>query len=132
MRITLNDEPAVAGARQFPGGFDGEAWITHLARPGADTELSVQRVVFAPGALTTWHSHPRGQIMHIISGLGSVQVKGEDARILRPGDTVVAPPGEQHRHGAAPGSPVVMIAVQGGRSGGGVDGVVEWGTSGDD
>jgi quercetin dioxygenase-like cupin family protein len=130
MRITPNDEPAVPGDVQFPGGFDGAVWITHLARPGNDTDLSVQQVVFAPGTLTGWHSHPYGQILHVVSGLGSIQVEGEEARILHPEDTVIAPPSERHRHGAAPDSPMVMFAVQGGASSGGVDGVVDWSASG--
>jgi hypothetical protein len=38
-----------------------------------------------------------------ISGFGQVQAEGGKFVELRPGDSIWAPPGERHWHGAAPG-----------------------------
>ena len=59
-------------------------------------------VSFTPGARTAWHSHPLGQTLYCISGVGRVQRKGEPVQELRPGDTVIIPPNQLHWHGAAP------------------------------
>ena len=104
--------------------FAGEVWIDHLARPGELTSLSVQRVYFTPGARTPWHAHPRGQIIHVIAGVGRVQERGGAVRVIRAGDTVVAPAGEWHWHGATPDTAMTMIAVQGADETGAV---VQWG-----
>ena len=37
---------------------------------------SSNRVSFEPGARTNWHSHPLGQTLYVISGVGRVQTKG--------------------------------------------------------
>jgi quercetin dioxygenase-like cupin family protein len=64
--------------------------------------LSSNRVSFEPGARTNWHSHPLGQTLYVISGVGRVQTKGEPVREIRPGDVVWIPPGEKHWHGGSP------------------------------
>jgi quercetin dioxygenase-like cupin family protein len=59
-------------------------------------------VHFTPGARTAWHSHPVGQVLYAVSGVGRVQLEGEDVQILYPGDTAMIPPNTRHWHGAAP------------------------------
>ncbi|MFF7190427.1 cupin domain-containing protein [Streptomyces sp. NPDC008222] len=98
--------------------------MDELATPGADTQLSMLRVHFAPGARTDWHCHPCGQILHAVDGVGVIQLRGEDVRTIRAGDTVVAPAGEWHWHGAAVDAMMTMIAVQGADADGAV---VHWG-----
>jgi Uncharacterized conserved protein, contains double-stranded beta-helix domain len=124
MRIIASGSETVRGDIEFGGNFSGDAWIDHLARPGDDSDLSVQMVYFAPGSRTAWHLHPNGQVLHIVSGEGHIQERNGDIRTLRPGDTVVTPPGEWHWHGAAPNTPMVMFAVQ---QPGEDDALVEWG-----
>lgn len=105
--------------------FSGDVWIDHLVRPNEDSRLSVQRVYFSPGARTPWHEHPDGQIIYVVFGVGRIQHRGGSVRTVRAGDTVVAPAGEWHWHGAAPDSAMTMIAVQGTDRDGNV---VHWGT----
>ena len=50
------------------------------------------RVTFEPGARTAWHTHPLGQTLHVITGVGRAQTWGGPVRELRPGDTVWIPP----------------------------------------
>jgi quercetin dioxygenase-like cupin family protein len=69
-------------------------------------------VAFEPGARTNWHSHPLGQTLYVISGVGRVQAKGAPIREIRPGDVVWIPAGEKHWHGASPTNGMTHIAMQ--------------------
>ena len=69
-------------------------------------------VTFEPGARTAWHTHPFGQTLVVLSGLGLAQVWGGPIREIRPGDTVWFEPGEKHWHGAAPASAMSHLAFQ--------------------
>lgn len=70
------------------------------------------RVSFDPGARTAWHTHPLGQTLFVLSGRGLVGVRGAAPQVIRPGDTVWIPPGEEHWHGAGPETAMVHIAIQ--------------------
>jgi len=78
----------------------------------ARARLVVNRVSFEPGARTAWHSHPLGQTLYVISGVGRVQTKGGPMREIRPGDVVWIPPGEKHWHGGSPTTSMTHIAMQ--------------------
>jgi quercetin dioxygenase-like cupin family protein len=120
--MRINDDQA-ASQQGEKRHYAGEVWMDQLAAPGADTRLSMLRVHFSPGASAGWHQHPCGQILHVIAGAGRVQVRGEEVRTLRAGDTVVTPAGEWHWHGAAPDAMMTMISVQGADADGAV---VHW------
>jgi quercetin dioxygenase-like cupin family protein len=64
--------------------------------------MRATNVHFTPGARTAWHSHPVGQVLYAVSGVGRVQLEGEPVQILHPGDTALIPPNTRHWHGAAP------------------------------
>ncbi|MTV13031.1 MULTISPECIES: cupin domain-containing protein [Bradyrhizobium] len=74
--------------------------------------LNASRVSFEPGARTAWHTHPLGQTLYVISGIGRVQAKGGPIREIRPGDVVWIPPNEKHWHGASPDNSMTHIAMQ--------------------
>lgn len=57
-------------------------------------------VTFQPGGRTNWHSHPRGQLLVVISGQGWFQAEGEPVRTISAGDVIWTPPGVRHWHGA--------------------------------
>jgi quercetin dioxygenase-like cupin family protein len=69
-------------------------------------------VTFTPGARTAWHTHPLGQTLYVVSGLGRAQSWGGPIREIRPGDTIWFAPGEKHWHGAGPTSAMAHIAMQ--------------------
>ena len=81
-------------------------------RRQAPARLVCNRVSFEPGARTAWHTHPLGQTLYVISGVGRVQAKGGPIREIRPGDVVWIPPGEKHWHGASPTNGMTHIAMQ--------------------
>ena len=68
----------------------------------APSRMRATNVHFTPGARTAWHSHPVGQVLYAVSGVGRVQLEGEEVQILYPGDTAMIPPDTRHWHGAAP------------------------------
>jgi len=73
--------------------------------------LSGATVTFEPGARTAWHTHPLGQTLLVVSGLGRVQRQGGGIEEIRPGDIVWFEPDEKHWHGAAPDCAMSHIAV---------------------
>lgn len=92
--------------------FDGEVWIQPVL--GADDSPTQRSAVvsFAAGARTVWHTHPRGQMLFIISGVCHAQREGSEVERLTAGDAAWFAPGEKHWHGSAPGHPMVHLAVQ--------------------
>ena len=81
-----------------------------ITRNGVDTNAS--SVHFTPGARTAWHTHPNGQTIFVIEGLGLAQRRGGPVEVIRPGDRVFFEPGEHHWHGAAPNRFMTHIAIQ--------------------
>ena len=92
--------------------FTGTVWQDPVVDPPAPARVRAARVAFEPGARTNWHTHPLGQTLHVLSGVGRVCLRGETARVIRAGDTVWIPPGEEHWHGAGPETAMVHLAIQ--------------------
>ena len=92
--------------------------------PGAAGEPRVRAasVTFEPCARTAWHTHPLGQTLIVISGLGWAQRDGGAIEEIRPGDVVWFAPNEKHWHGATPTTAMTHIAIQEALDGK----VVEW------
>ncbi|WP_445681156.1 cupin domain-containing protein [Radicibacter daui] len=85
-------------------------------------EMTAMRASLDPGTVTRWHSHPAGQFLLAVSGLGRVQKSGGPIETLQPGDLVWFAPGERHWHGASEAMPFTYVSIQpvaGGR-------VVDW------
>jgi quercetin dioxygenase-like cupin family protein len=91
--------------------FTGTVWQDPINTPPGPARVNSARVAFEPGARTAWHTHPLGQTLFVVSGVGRVQTKGGPISEIRPGDTVWIPPGEKHWHGASPGNGMVHIAM---------------------
>jgi len=92
--------------------FTGTVLQDPIITQQAPARLVANRVAFEPGARTAWHSHPLGQTLYVISGVGRIQTKGGPVREIRPGDVVWIPPEEKHWHGGAPTTGMVHIAMQ--------------------
>jgi quercetin dioxygenase-like cupin family protein len=92
--------------------FTGTVWIDEIATNAEPSRVRSVRVSFEPGARTAWHTHPLGQVLHVLSGEGLVQAEGEPVRAIHPGDTVTIAPGERHWHGAGPQNTMVHLALQ--------------------
>lgn len=92
--------------------FTGTVWQDPIIVAAAPARLVVNRVSFEPGARTNWHSHPFGQTLYVVAGLGLVQKEGEAVREIRPGDVVWIPPGEKHWHGGSSTNGMTHLAMQ--------------------
>lgn len=109
MRVVLfEDVQARRGPEEW---FAGTVWMEASPADAAEPDASVFRVSFEPGARTNWHTHPEGQILHILTGTARVQREGGRVVSLSPGDVVYFSPGERHWHGAAPDSFMVHLAL---------------------
>ena len=92
--------------------FTGAVRIDPLFAPPEPARAAGNLVTFEPGARTAWHTHPLGQTLIVISGLGRVQRDGGPIEEIRPGDVVWFAPGEKHWHGASPTTAMSHIAIQ--------------------
>src|SRR3954447_18004767 len=91
--------------------FTGSVFIDAVAAPSEGSRLSASSVHFTPGARTAWHTHPNGQTIYVIEGVGRAQRRGGPLEVIRPGDRVFFEPGEEHWHGAAPTRLMTHLAM---------------------
>ncbi|MER8491607.1 cupin domain-containing protein [Mesorhizobium australicum] len=92
--------------------FTGTVRIDPLFNPFDAARVQGAQVTFEPGARTAWHTHPLGQTLIVVSGLGRVQREGGPVEEIRPGDVVWFGPGEKHWHGASAETAMAHIALQ--------------------
>jgi quercetin dioxygenase-like cupin family protein len=114
-RISLMDikrsgaQPSSKGPTDW---FTGTVRIDPLFSPPEPARVAGALVTFEPGARTAWHTHPLGQTLLVMTGLGFVQREGGPVEEIRPGDVVWFPPGEKHWHGATATTAMSHIAIQ--------------------
>jgi quercetin dioxygenase-like cupin family protein len=108
MQITRNSLDTGTGSSDW---FTGSVHVDTIAAPAASSRLSASSVHFAPGARTAWHTHPNGQTIWVLEGVGRCQRRGGPVEVIRPGDRVFFEPGEDHWHGAAPTRFMTHIAM---------------------
>lgn len=103
-----NSRPTGAGNPEY---FTGSVMTDPINSAPDPARVRTLRVSFAPGARTAWHTHPLGQTLYVVSGVGRVQKSGEPIREMLPGDTIWIAPGEKHWHGASPENAMCHIAI---------------------
>ena len=106
----------LAGSRPTGRGdstnFTGTVWRDLIVSAPDPCRVRAGFARFEPRARTAWHTHPLGQTLCILFGIGCVQAWGEKGYLVRGGDVVWIPPGEKHWHGAHAGSTMTYIAIQ--------------------
>jgi quercetin dioxygenase-like cupin family protein len=102
-------QPLSKGPAEY---FTGSVRIDSLSPAHDPARTVVGSVTFEPGARTSWHTHPLGQILIVTAGRGRAQRWGGPVEEIRPGDVVWFPPGEKRWHGAAPTNAMTHIAIQ--------------------
>ena len=109
MEIKRNgSQPSAKGPAEY---FTGTVRIDAPFQGSDTARVSGATVTFEAGARTAWHTHPLGQTLIVISGLGWAQREGGPVEEIRPGDIVWFPPGEKHWHGATPTTAMTHIAI---------------------
>src|SRR5436190_16810471 len=92
--------------------FTGDVYLDQVATSSESSRAHAVWVHFTPGARTAWHTHPHGQTIFVVEGVGLCQREGGPIEEIRPGDRVFFDPGENHWHGATPSRFMVHIAMQ--------------------
>jgi len=108
MKLTKHGTATSPGPAEW---FTGAVYIDPVASPSDGSRLNASSVHFTPGARTAWHTHPNGQTIYVIEGIGLAQRRGGQIEVIRPGDRVFFEPGEDHWHGAAAGHFMSHIAM---------------------
>lgn len=110
MEITrIGTQPSGKGPANW---FTGSVRIDPLFQPNEHRRAAAATVTFEPGARTAWHTHPLGQTLIVISGVGWAQREGGQVEEIHPGDIVWFNANEKHWHGASPSMAMTHIAIQ--------------------
>ena len=98
MEIVRNGPETTPGPSDW---FTGAVYLDAVATASGAWHVNATNVHFTPGARTAWHTHPNGQTIYVLEGIGLAQRRGRPIEVIRPGDRVFFEPGEEHWHGAA-------------------------------
>jgi len=110
MRIYRNgSRPSAKGPSTY---FTGDVRIDPLFEPAEPGRVSAALVTFEPGARSAWHTHPLGQHLVVLSGVGWTQCWGGPKKEIKAGDVVYCNCGQKHWHGATDTTAMSHIAVQ--------------------
>jgi quercetin dioxygenase-like cupin family protein len=108
----MNIEPVRETIKNPPEQFAGDVWVDMIAVPhGPEQRTVVAKVRFAPGARTAWHSHARGQYLHVTSGVARFGTRDGNIIDVHPGQTLYTAPGEEHWHASAQGIFMEHLAI---------------------
>ncbi len=94
-----------------PSNFVLPAQRQRMAGQDDDLPLRLYRVTFDEGARTHWHTHDDVQLLFGLSGRCVVVNRDGEELFLAPGDVVAIDPGDEHWHGAAPGTAGEHLAI---------------------
>lgn len=83
--VRAGTTPAVAGPDMT---FTGRVQVNQLWPATPQITASGAYVTFEPGARSAWHTHPAGQRLVVVSGVGRTQEWGKPVQELRAGDVV--------------------------------------------
>ena len=107
--IQANSRPTRKASSEY---FTGTVWQDPIIKAAEPARVRALKVAFEPGARTAWHTHPLGQTLYILSGTGLIGLRNKTPQLIKSGDTVWIPPGEEHWHGASATNSMTHIAIQ--------------------
>ena len=116
--IRNGSQPSSLGG---PANFTGHARRDPILTAPAPSRLACGFVTFDPGARTTWHTHPVGQLLVITAGQGRVGTWGGPVHLVSAGDFIWFAPGEKHWHGGGLTTGMTHIAITEAEGGSAVD-----------
>src|SRR5436190_24035999 len=108
-KIMAKDEQTVVeGPAEW---FTGRVIIRGQFARDKPSRMTGAVVTFEAGARTAWHSHPLGQTLIVIDGVGWTQVEDEPILEFFAGDILLCPADRPHWHGATPHSAMTHVAI---------------------
>lgn len=100
--------------------FTGDVEVESITSPNSSSHFGIAYVTFQAGARSAWHTHPAGQHLIVVEGIGLTQEDGKPIQEFKVGDVLYCPPNVKHWHGASPNSYMKHIAITGVSNGSGV------------
>ena len=107
--ISAGSKPTRKATSEY---FTGVVWQDPIIEAPEPARVRALKVAFEPGARTAWHTHPLGQTLYVLSGIGLIGLRNKAPLSIKAGDTVWIPPGEEHWHGASATNSMTHIAIQ--------------------
>jgi len=107
--LSRETQDVIEGPAQY---FTGRVTMRGQLARGEPSRLTGAIVTFEPGARTAWHSHPLGQTLVVLEGVGWTQVEDGPVQEFAAGDIVLCPKDRRHWHGATPESSMSHVAIQ--------------------
>lgn len=93
--------------------FTGQVRIDPLFTAKESFPVGGAYVTFEPGARSFWHTHPAGQHLVVVSGVGRTGTADGQVEEIKAGDVVWCPPQVKHWHGATPNTAMTHLALTG-------------------
>ena len=108
--VTMSDVPREA-APMTGGLMTGtQVWRQSILQPTDSNNFNFAIVAFDAGSRNKFHKHSGDQILIITEGIGKV-VNDTEEIIVKQGDVVLIPAGENHWHGAPDSTSMAHITV---------------------
>ena len=107
--ISADSRPTRKATSEY---FTGIVWQDPIIEAAKPARVRALKVAFEPGARTAWHTHPLGQTLYVVSGVGLIGLRNKAPELIKSGDTVWIPPDEEHWHGASSNNSMTHIAIQ--------------------
>jgi quercetin dioxygenase-like cupin family protein len=107
----MQKNPRAAPVQPPAALFTGQVWLDPVFDGDGSSQLTAMLVRFTPGARSNWHSHANGQLLVCTDGVGLVATRDGNAVLLRPGESVWTPAGEEHFHGGTADSMMCHYAI---------------------
>ena len=98
------------GAEEY---FTGDVEVERITLPNSSSHFSISYVTFQAGARSAWHTHPAGQHLIVLEGIGLTQEEEKPIQEFRVGDVLYCPPNVKHWHGASPNHYMKHAAITG-------------------
>lgn len=106
--IRSGSKPSIKGPEAW---FTGSVRIDSMFQAEAPGRATGAIVTFEPSARSHWHSHPLGQTLIVLTGVGWTQCEGGARTQIRAGDVISCACGKRHWHGAAATTAMSHFAV---------------------
>ncbi len=90
--------------------FTGKAFSQTPVPDKEGINISVNFIHFTKGIRNKFHKHSNDQVLIVTEGTGIVATRDKKVKVKK-GDVIWTPAGEEHWHGAEPGSTFSHISV---------------------
>jgi len=107
----MNKNSTTTTVRTPAQNFTGDVWMNPVFGGDGRSQLTVGLVRFTPGARSNWHRHANGQLLVCTDGVGLVGTRDGHAVVLRAGESVWTPAGEEHFHGGTADNMMCHYAI---------------------